>query len=450
MASPIYVVGHANPDTDSIASAMGYAWLLRERDGLDTVAARAGATNPQTAFVLKLLGLDPPVLITDASPRFESVMRRMDTTTPEKPLREAWAIATRTGGVAPVLNDDGTPYGLINGRSLFAFLSKQVGTRPDRHKITIDDILDLPCKEAVDTEVPKFSSSTRIRDVLNKVLRVEGDEFWVVDENTKRYVGVCRQRDLLHPPRLQIILVDHNEETQSISSLEEAELLEILDHHRLGNPSTRVPIKMTVDIVGSTSTLVSEQIEEAGLSAPPGLAGMMLAGLLSDTLILTSPTTTPRDKLASSRLERWALVPGSPLAKETRQSYGQKVLRASEGISTRSPHEVVTADLKLYTAGNLKFAIAQAEVNNLNELDDVHIHELTSALEELRETRSVDFAMLMVTDVVRGSSRLLLANPPPALNDLPYEPMNDNTRMAEGVVSRKKQLLPVVLGLLED
>ncbi len=449
MVTPIYVVGHANPDTDSIASAMGYAWLLRERDGLDTVAARAGATNPQTVFVLKLLGLEAPQLITDASPRFGSVMRRMDTTTPEKPLREAWAIATRTGGVAPVLNEDGTPYGLINGRSLFEFLSRQVGVRPDRHKITIDDILEYPCKEAVNRGVPKFSSSTRIRDVLNKVLRVEGDEFWVVDENTGRYEGICRQRDLLNPPRLQIILVDHNEEQQSIGSLEEAELLEILDHHRLGNPSTRMPIKMTVDIVGSTSTLVSEQIEDAGLSAPPKLAGLMLAGLLSDTLILTSPTTTERDRSASERLERWAFAPGSPLATETRASYGQKVLQASEGISTRTPKEVVTADLKLYSAGNLKFAIAQAEVNNLNELDD-HINELTNALEELRETKNLDFTMLMVTDVVRGSSRLLLSNPPPALNDLPYKPMNDNTRLAEGVVSRKKQLLPVVLGLLED
>ncbi len=449
MASPIYVVGHANPDTDSIAAAMGYAWLLRERDGLDVVPARAGATNLQTAFVLKLLGLEAPMLITDASPRFESVMRRMDTTTPEKPLREAWTIATRTGGVAPVLNDDGTPYGLINGRSLFEFLSRQVGNRPDRHKITIDDILELPCKEAVNTEVPKFSSNTRIRDVLNKVLRVEGDEFWVVDENTGRYVGICRQRDLLNPPRLKIILVDHNEAQQAISSLEEAELLEILDHHRLGNPSTHVPIKMTVDIVGSTSTLVSEQIEEGGLSAPPALAGMMLAGLLSDTLDLSSPTTTSRDHLAAARLERWAFVPGSPLEKESIKSYGQKLLHASAGITTRTPHEIVTGDLKLYTAGMMKFAIAQAEVSNLNELDG-RIPELNQALEELREVKGVDFAMLMVTDVVRGSSRLLFANMPPVMNDLPYKPMNDNTLMAEGVVSRKKQLLPVVLGLLED
>ena len=448
MVSTIYVVGHANPDTDSIAAAMGYAWLLKERDGLDTVAARAGATNLQTSFVLRLLGLDPPVLISDASPRFESVMRRMDTTTPDKPLRDAWAIATRTGGVAPVLNEDGTPYGLINGKSLFDFLSRQVGNRPDRHHITIDEILNLPCKEAVNIQVPKFPVNARIRDVLNKILRVEGDEFWVVDETTGRYAGICRQRDLLHPPRLKVILVDHNEAQQSVPSLQDAELLEILDHHRLGNPSTHTPIKMTVDIVGSTSTLVSEQIEEGGLSAPPDLAGLMLAGLLSDTLNLNSPTTTERDRLAAARLERWAFVPGSPLEKETLITYGMKVLQASAGLSTRTPKEIVTGDLKAYTANKIKFVIAQAEVSNLNELDD-HINELNHALEELRESKGVDFAMLMVTDVVRGASRLLMANPPPVLNDLPYLPLNDTTRMAEGVVSRKKQLLPVVLGLLE-
>ncbi|TLM98901.1 hypothetical protein FDZ73_22720, partial [bacterium] len=247
---------------------------------------------------------------------------------------------------------------------------------------------------------------------------------------------------------LRIILVDHNEIQQSIPSLQEAELLEILDHHRLGNPSTHTPIKMTVDIVGSTSTLVSEMTEESGLSAPPYLAGMMLAGLLSDTLNLNSPNTTERDRLASERLERWAFVPGSPLANETRASFGKKVLQASAGITTRTPKEIVTGDLKLYTAGRIKFAIAQAEVSSLNELDD-RIVELNRALEELREVRGADFAMLMVTDVVRGASRLLFANPPPLLNDLPYPSLADGTRMAEGVVSRKKQLLPVVLGLLE-
>lgn len=447
MPSPIFVVGHVNPDTDSIASAMGYAWVLRERDGLDTIAARAGALNPQTAWVLKYLGMEPPVLLTDASPRFESVMRRLDTTVPDQPLREAWAIASKVGGIAPVLNPDGTPYGLMTGRSLFHYISRMVGPIYREKEMHINEILDTPCKEAADTEVPRVQAYARIRDLLNRLLREEGDEFWVVDEHGV-YLGICRQRDLLNPPRIKIILVDHNEAGQAIASLEEAELLEILDHHRLGNPSTHVPIKFTVDIVGSTSTLVSERIADAGLGAPPGLAGIMLAGLLSDTLILTSPTTTERDRQAANRLARWAFVKASVLENETIQSYGEKVLAAGAGLSSRSPKEIILTDMKLYSGGLYNFSISQAEVSDLYEVTE-QLEKLSRALGELRESKGLNFSMLMVTDVVRGSSRLLITNTPPELENMPYPLQQDGTRLAEGVVSRKKQLLPLVLGLLE-
>ena len=447
MADRIYVIGHVNPDTDTVAAAMGYAWLLRERDGADTVAARAGAVNPQTAWALKKTGLDAPLLLNDASPRFEAVTRRLDTTKPDSPLREAWAIASRTWGVAPVVDEDGTPRGLVTGTSLFGLVSQLVGLHPQRQELRLAEILDIPCREACKSDVPKFAANNRIRDSLNKILREEGDDFFVVDEKG-RYMGVCRQRDLLNPPRLKIILVDHNEPRQAIANLEEAELLEILDHHRLGNPSTRLPIRFTVDIVGSTSTLVSEQVEEAGLSAPPPLAGMLLAGLLSDTLILTSPTTTERDKKAAERLGRWAFVRGGPLAGETMQSYGKHVLSASAGLSARKPDEIVSTDLKLYEADSYRFAIAQAEVTDLLQLAE-HLESLRAALTALRDKRGLDFAMLMVTDVVNSSSRLILTDEPPELSDLPYPPQPDGTRLAEGVVSRKKQLLPVVLGLLE-
>jgi len=447
MQAPVYVIGHVNPDTDSIASAMGYAWVLRERDGMDTSAARAGAVNAQTSWVLKHLGLDAPLLLNDASPRFESVMRRYDTTLPDKPLRDAWSVASRTGGIAPLVNADGTPFGLVNGRSLFDFLFHLVGPHIKQQDAKISDILDFPCHRAANTKVARFQSSTWIRDVLNRILREEGDEFIVTDD-AGRYVGVCRQRDLLNPPRIRIVLVDHNETSQAVGSLDEADLLEILDHHRLGNPSTRTPIRFTVDIVGSTSTLVSERIEDAGLSAPPNLAGLMLAGLLSDTLILTSPTTTDRDHTAAERLSRWAFVGGSALAGETIRSYGEKVLSASAGLGTREPRDVVSSDMKIYRSGDYQFAVAQAEVSDLYEVSE-RLVPLNRALEDLREQKGLDFAMLMVTDVVCGSSRLLVANQPPVLEDLPYPPQTDGTRLAEGVVSRKKQLLPVVLGLLE-
>ena len=447
MADRIYVIGHVNPDTDTVAAAMGYAWLLRKRDGADTLAARAGAVNPQTAWALKKVGLDAPFLLNDASPRFEAVTRRLDTAKPDSPLREAWAIASRTWGVAPVVDEDGTPRGLVTGTSLFGLVSQLVGLHPQRQELRLAEILDIPCREACKSDVPKFAANSRIRDSLNKILREEGDDFFVVDEKGL-YVGICRQRDLLNPPRLKVILVDHNEPRQAIANLEEAELLEILDHHRLGNPSTHVPIRFTVDIVGSTSTLVSEQVEEAGLSAPPPLAGMLLAGLLSDTLVLTSPTTTERDNKAAERLGRWAFARGGPLAGETVQSFGKQVLSASAGLSARKPDEIVSTDLKIYEAGGYRFAIAQAEVTDLLQLAE-HLENLRASLTALRDKRGLDFAMLMVTDVVNGSSRLILTDEPPELSDLPYPPQPDGTRLAEGVVSRKKQLLPVVLGLLE-
>ena len=446
MQTKTFVIGHVNPDTDSIASAMGYAWLLRQRDGADTVAARAGALNPQSAWVLKQLSLEAPVLLTDASPRFESVMQRLDSLRPEAPLGMAWTLASRTGGVAPIVDEDGKPYGIINGFSLFKYFTEILGPQPG--DATVRQMMSAPCKDAANTNVPKFPANGHIRDFLNRILRDEVDEYFVFDENGL-YCGIARQRDLLNPPRLKIILVDHNEPGQAIAALEEAELLEILDHHRLGNPHTHAPIRFTVDIVGSTSTLVCEQTAEAGLSMPPTLAGVLLAGLLSDTLILTSPTTTPRDRQAAERLARWAFVGGSPLKGETIDSYGKAVLSAGAGLSNRKPEEVVSTDIKTYEAGGFRLAIAQAEVTDLVQLSE-HLEPLTQALDELKTRRSVDFAMLLITDIVRGSSRLIISsNAPPLLDDLPYPPLPDGTRDAPGVVSRKKQLLPVVLGLLE-
>lgn len=446
MPDQIYVIGHVNPDTDSIASAMGYAWLLRERDGSNTIAARAGALNTQTAWVLKTNGLEAPILLTDASPRFGSVMRHLDTIRPNSQLGAAWILASKTGGIAPVVSEDGIPYGIINGMSLFKYFTETLGPRPG--DTTVREMMAAECKDAADTAVPKYAANAHIRDSLNKLLRDEYNDYWVVDE-TGVYMGIAHQREVLNPPRLKIILVDHNEPRQAIAALEEAELLEILDHHRLGNPYTHQPIRFTVDTVGSTSTLVTELTAEAGLSMPPPLAGTLLAGLAADTLILTSPTTTPRDHAAAERLARWAFVGASQLKGETIESYGKAVLNAGAGLSNRKPEEIVSTDIKPFEGGGFKFAVAQAEVTDILQLTE-HLQPLQKALNDLRDKRGLDFAMLLVTDVVRGTSRLLISsNAPTVLDDLPYPPLADSTRDAQGVVSRKKQLLPAVLGLLE-
>jgi manganese-dependent inorganic pyrophosphatase len=445
--STTFVIGHVNPDTDSIASAMGYAWLLSQLNGSDVLAARAGPINEQTAWVLEKLKLHAPEILTDASPRFVAVTQRLDTVSPDHALREAWTLANRTGFVAPVVDREGVPVSLITGISLFNYLAKVVGPHLDAGDVQLGELFDRPCVEAGDANVPKFHSGSRIRDSLPRILREERNEFWVVDEQG-RYLGICRQRNLLNPPRLKLILVDHNEVGQALGSLDEADLIEVLDHHRLGNPPTRLPIRFRVDIVGSTSTLVSERIENAGLSAPPDLAGLLLAGVISDTLMSTSPTTTDRDREASERLARWAFVGGGPLSGETLETYGEQVLNVGAGLAARDPKDIIQSDLKIYDTSDSRFGVAQVEVTDLERISD-QVDSLNAALDQLREQKALDFAVLMVTDIVGGSSRLLLSGEVRFSDELPYRRLLDGTFSANEVVSRKKQLIPVLLALLE-
>ncbi len=447
--TPVYVIGHLNPDTDAIAAATGYAWLLRERDGANAIAARAGALSAQTAWVLKTVGLEAPRLISDASPRFERIARTLPPILPERPLREAWAVAATGHTGAPVVAADGQPLGLVTGESVFRFLSRQMDQRLDLDNVSVSRLLSVPCREALDADGPRFPLGMRVRDGRARVVREERDDFLVTrDDDT--YFGVVRTSDVLNPPRMRIILVDHNEPAQAVGALDEADLVEVLDHHRLGNPPTNLPIPFTTDPVGSTSTLVSERLAAAGLRAPVPLAGLLLAGLLSDTLILRSPTTTERDRQAARRLEAWALGPDGEqpgLAFENWQAFGDAVLAAGASFAVRSVESIVKDDLKLYEGGVVKFGIAQAELANLQELAD-RLPDVRGALEALRDAKGLDLAVLMVTDVVRGSSRLVLAGEQAALADLPYKRLPDGTLDAPGVVSRKKQLLPAILGLV--
>jgi manganese-dependent inorganic pyrophosphatase len=444
--SPVYVIGHLNPDTDAIASAMGYAWLLRERDGKNAIAARAGAANPQTAWVLKTVGLEPPPYVADASPRFERITRTLPPILPDRPLREAWAVAAASRSAAPIVDASGMPLGLVTGNSVFQFFSRQMEERIDLDNVSVARVLSVPCRETMDTDVPRFPLSMRVRDGRGRVVREERDDFLVTrDDGT--YFGICRSPDVLNPPRMQIVLVDHNEAAQAIGALEEADLIEVLDHHRLGNAPTKAPIPFTVDPVGSTSTLVSERIAAASLVPPQNIAGLLLAGLLSDTLVLKSPTTTERDRDAAARLADWALSSDS-LPYDSYQSFGEAVLAAGAGLAVRDVESVVNSDLKLYEGGGIKFGVAQVEVASLLEVGE-RLDEIRAGLAGLCKSRGLGLAVLMVTDVVRGASRLVLAGHTDRLNDLPYTRLPDGTLDAPDLVSRKKQLLPAILGLLE-
>jgi manganese-dependent inorganic pyrophosphatase len=254
---------------------------------------------------------------------------------------------------------------------------------------------------------------------------------------------------------MQIILVDHNETAQALGALEEADLVEVVDHHRLGNAPTKIPIPFTVDPVGSTSTLVSERIAEANLQPPTSIAGLLLAGLLADTLILKSPTTTQRDWQAADRLAKWAqlgkrdaLAEGNGIPFGDYVAFGEALLAAGAGLAVRNVEEILSSDLKIYEGGGVRFGIAQVEVATLHELEP-RLPEITAGLAALGQANGLEFTVLMVTNVVRGHSRLVLAGRRERLNDLPYDLLPDGTLDAPDVVSRKKQLLPSILGLLE-
>lgn len=446
MLAPLIVIGHQNPDTDAIASAVGYAWLLRERDGRNALAARAGAINPQTAWVLKTVGLDAPPYLADASPRFDRIAHTLPPILPDRPLREAWAVASANRSGAPIVDVSGKPLGLVTGNSVFRFFSRQMDERLDLENVSVARVLAVPSREAMDSDVPRFPMSMRVRDGRARVVREERDDF-IVTRDDGAYYGICRSPEVLNPPRMQIVLVDHNEAGQAIGSLDEADLLEVLDHHRLGNPPTKMPIPFTVDPVGSTSTLVSERIAAANLQSPFSISALLLAGLLSDTLILRSPTTTERDRRAADRLAQWALS-GGQLPFTTYPEFGSALLSAGAGLAVRDIDSILNTDLKIYEGGTLKFGVAQVEVANLLELDG-RLAEISAGLEALCKARGLGLAVLMVTNVVRGASRLVLAGQADRLNDLPYTRLPDGTLDAPDLVSRKKQLLPAVLGLLE-
>jgi manganese-dependent inorganic pyrophosphatase len=444
----VFVIGHRNPDTDTIATALGYAWVLATRDGLNCRPARAGEVNAQTAFALQRFGVERPELLTDAWMRVGPLAQHIGPLSPRQPLLDAARAVAAVRRSIPVVGDDGVPIGIITGAGLFAALN-DVLAGPITARL--EQRLASPCLSATDRDVPVFRSEERVRDVRPLALRGAHDDFPVVDEE-QRYVGLVQKADLLAPRQIRLALVDHNEAGQAVPGLEEAEIIAVLDHHRLDNLPTPVPIRFKVDPVGSCSTLAIEEALDAHLTPPPGLCGMMLCGILSDTLVLRSPTTTGRDRVAAAHLTVLAgLVPAEAPGAEREAAMaalGAELLAAGPGLGPGPGDQVVRADLKTYEQGAVRFAIAQVEVPGFAELEE-RVGELRQALEDLRERQGFEFALLLVTNVVRGTSRLVTAGPERLLDGLPYARRADGTLDAPGVVSRKKQLLPAVLSALE-
>jgi manganese-dependent inorganic pyrophosphatase len=248
-------------------------------------------------------------------------------------------------------------------------------------------------------------------------------------------------------------MVDHNEPGQAVLGLEAADVIEVLDHHRLSSVPTAVPIRFRVEPVGSCSTLVMERANELHQRFPAPVAGLLLCGILSDTLTFRSPTATGRDRDAATDLAVMAGLASADADEDHIMAIiselGSALLAAGAGLGARPADEVVNTDIKFYEVNGMNVGVAQVEVANFSELPP-RLPELRDALTHLAESRDLKLALLMVTDVVLGNSRLVAVGQPRLISALPYPRLGDDTLDAPGVMSRKKQLLPLVLAVLSQ
>ena len=497
----VYVTGHRNPDTDSIASAIGYAELKRRLDpDNEYVPVRLGDLNAQTRWVLERSGAPEPELLPHVLLRVTDVMRtRFTLAGHREPVREVGLLmAHEDVDLVPIVGDDGALAGVVTesalarryvresreasrldapttvsaitgvleGRQLVGEGDREVtgrvwvlamsteslplgftagdvvvvGDRPDAQRIAIevgvallvtsngtsppDDVLALarerdtavvtspldsyvtsrmitlsaPCRALMDTEPLVVRPDDLVLEIAETVKDVDYRAAVVVD-GRRRPVALVTRSDLVSPEPRKVLLVDHAEQAQSVVGVEHAEIVEILDHHHIGSIETRIPVKATFDPVGSTATLVIERFRQSGMEPSRPAATLLLGAVLSDTVILNSPTTTERDRAVVDYLEQVLAVDAT--------AFGREMFETTSDLTRVPAEEIVGRDVKEYDAsGGQTLRIAQVETvgRGLGE----RAAELLDALEAARAREGLDLAALMVTDIMGRSSDVYL------------------------------------------
>ena len=297
----------------------------------------------------------------------------------------------------------------------------------------------VPVRAAIQKEDDDLilSVGDRLRDVRKRIVESHEDVIPVL-ENDGTLAGVILKQRLHETPPYRMILVDHNEIEQSPPGAEEIPVIEVVDHHRIGMMPTAVPIRFTGDVVGSTCTLVAQMYRSAGERLTPEMAGLLLGGVVSDTLALKSPTTSDMDLRICEWLEKLSGVNRDDLMNE--------LLRIDSALAVKPALEVISVDRKDYSDGKIKFALSQVEETNL-ELLTHRLEELTSEITRVIDDEKLDFFGLLVTDAVRGNSEFLAFGDNGIIRNIPYQRKENGIFLLPGVLSRKKQLLPQILSI---
>jgi manganese-dependent inorganic pyrophosphatase len=546
--SEVLVIGHKNPDTDAICSAIGYAEFKRLTGMPEAVAACCGDINDRAAFVLKTFGVQPPMYVSDVSPTVKDVMQtNVISIEPDTTIAQALAIMDEGHvRVLPVLNADRSCRGLVSmlkiSRLIFPAANRvtdsrllrtslgglvqtlggslEYGTRPveeeeltmvigamsvesfgsrmvkyDRDKLVVLvgnrwDVQNMAIREKVRCLVvtgglklePKTLESARENKVsvilsphdtattanlcraamaVRHVLHEDFDSFEPDEKlsNAQRAasdskfqafpvvtkkgttVGILSKSDFLQTIDRKLILVDHNELSQAVRGADKVEILEIIDHHRIGSLTTSQPILFRNEPVGSTSTIVADCFFRYGVELKPSIAGLLLAGLVSDTLNLSSPTATTRDAEILKELER---ISGVDAAEFT-----EKLFASGSVLKSKTTDEAIVADCKEYAEDGATFSVAQIE-----EIGFDHFWErsgdVKDSLERYRKENGYLFSALLVTDVVRRVSLLLVVSDESFTPTISYPEIEPGIYDCGDVVSRKKQLMPFLTKCLAE
>jgi manganese-dependent inorganic pyrophosphatase len=545
--SEVFVIGHRNPDTDAICSAIGYAEFKRRTGMPEAVAARCGDTNERIDFVLKTFGVPSPRFVADVSPKVRDVMQaEILSVKPDATAAAALGLMDEHDiRVLPVLDADRRCCGLLSLFKLSKFLFPAANRLVDSRRVlsslenlarTLDGQLllghdtqreeelilmisamaietfsqrlehyqldklavvtgdrtnvqevairngvrvlivtgDLP----VDPKILEFArqnqvsiitsphdtlttaslcrSAVAIRHMINEeflsfredsplsAVRAEatasGYAAFPVTDEEGRTIGILSKTDFLKTVDRKLILVDHNELSQAVSGADEVEIVEIIDHHRLGTLTTQQPILFRNEPVGSTCTIVADCFFRQNVELPKPIAGLLLAGLVSDTLNLTSPTTTPRDREILPRLENIAGV--------NAREFTDKLFASGSLLTLKPAPQAITTDAKEYRENGHTFSVAQIEEIGFDQFWK-RKDELLAALEDYRRGRNYIFSALMVTDVVGQESLMLVAGQKKFIDRIDHPEPQPGVFKLRDVVSRKKQLLPYLTHCLQ-
>ena len=546
-AHKVVVIGHRNPDTDSICSAIAYAELKNRTSTLVCEPRRAGKMNQETEFVLKKFGVTPPRMCTDVNPKIRDVdYREMPGIPGSTSLRRAWKIMRdQQIDTLSITSADNELEGIITVKDLAtanmdvfdtAVLAKsrtsykniletlngtmvvgnadavcttghiKIGTAtPEMLESSVEkgDIVILSnryesqlCaieKEAslliicngakvgrtiqriadetgvaimttpVDTyaagklisqcapisyymtrdNILKFTLVTPVADVLRVMAKVRHRYFPILDEEGK-YCGMVSRRNVIALRKRRIILVDHNEATQAVEGFDQAEILEIIDHHRIGSLETIGPVYFRNQPVGCTATIITQMYDENGVDIPPQIAGLLLAAILSDTLAFRSPTCTPVDENAAKRL---AKIAGVDI-----EEFSTEMFEAGEKLDGKTPEEVFLQDFKVFMCGDIRFGVAQGSYMTRKNLQAAQAL-LQPYLEEARNKQNVEDLYMLLTDVPKEESVVICTGRYAAevlSNGFESRPAADGSWTLPGVVSRKKQFIPAMMSAYQE